>query len=313
MSWLSHVGVTRDGPFVILSRGLHRVLDVDMGALALLAVFVAIDADWLKAWLLYPSSFGVDAAIYRAAADAWIHGADPWAVSRSGWYFAGPPPNLVLSLPFAFLDELTTRALWIAGSFGAALYSVRRLQMPLWWVLFPPLFVSAIAGNPNPLVLALLLAGRGPAAVFVKVFAAVPLVLLGRWRELVWASVALVVTIPLLPWGYFVRDLDRVQAIIVGQGQALSAWGTPLVIPVAVVVLMLRKRGAWLAVPALWPYSQIHYASLAVPGTSRWVAAALSFSTPLAPALAVAIAAFQQFRAGAIRVREQPAGTASER
>ena len=66
-----------------------------------------------------------------------------------------------------------------------------------------------MAGNPNPLVLAALLAGLGPLAIFAKAFAAIPLVLLGRWREMAWAAGLVVVTAPILPWGQFLASNER--------------------------------------------------------------------------------------------------------
>ena len=47
----------------------------------------------------------------------------------------------------------------------------------------------------------------------------------------------------------------------------MSATATPWLIPVALAALVLcgRERTAWLAVPALWPYTQWYYSTLAVP------------------------------------------------
>ena len=73
-------------------------------------------------------------------------------------------------------------------------------------------------------------------------------------------------------------------------GGGLSAWGTWLVVPTAVALVPLVGRGAsLLAVPPLWPVTQLHDASMALPAArqSRLLAFLLSFSIPLLPAAAV--------------------------
>gem|GEM_PF-6881991 len=84
--------------------------------------------------------------------------------------------------------------------------------------------------------------------------------------------------------------------IIVSQSDGLSAWNTPLLLPAILLVLALGARGSWLAVPALWPFSKIHYSVLALPGCSRWVAAAMALPIPLAPVLGAVIAAVERVR-----------------
>ena len=82
---------------------------------------------------------------------------------------------------------------------------VRRLDIPIWWVAFPPLAHALWNGNPQSIVLALLVAGGTIAAigaVFLKLYAAVPLVF--RPRQLLFVVVALAITLPLLPWQLYI-------------------------------------------------------------------------------------------------------------
>jgi hypothetical protein len=75
-----------------------------------------------------------------------------------------------------------------------------------------------------------------------------------------------------------------------------SAWGSWVAIPTVVALFVLRGRGAsWLAVPALWPFTQLHYSCLAMPAARRSATLAflLSFAIPLLPAVAVIIEAIR--------------------
>lgn len=278
-----------------------------LGDVALITLFLVVDGQ--RTWdytHLGMVSFGGDATIYRAAAEAWLSGGDPWAVAVNGVFFGAPPPTLLWAALFVPLSTLVTRALWIGIAAGASVWAVRRLGLPIWWVLFPPLWISIITGNPNALVLALLLAGLGPLASVAKIYAVVPLVLLGRWREVAWTIALLAVTAPFLPWGLYIASAGRIETIFVDQTAALSAWGTALLIPTAIVVLLLGRRGAWLAVPALWPYTQIHYAALALPACSRWVAACMAVQIQLAPVIGVMVAGVEQVLQRSQAARSSP-------
>ena len=122
------------------------------------------------------------------------------------------------------------RSGWSLGA-CATVWLIRRLDLPLWWLLFPPLLHSAWNGNPQSLALALLVAGGSIAAslaVGLKLYAGVPL--LGRWRDLVVASIALLVTLPLLPWQLYLdqglgvgeSSPDRVERECVAAARASS-------------------------------------------------------------------------------------------
>jgi hypothetical protein len=76
----------------------------------------------------------------------------------------------------------------------------------------------------------------------------------------------------------------------------LSAWGTWLVVPTVLALVAIRGRGAsWLSVPGLWPYTQLHYSSIALPvvATSPMLAFLFSFGIPLLPAVAIVLYAAQ--------------------
>lgn len=287
----------RQGEIVVdpRSRGLPRVGE-RLGDVALIALFLAIDGLRMANWSSDLRNFGDDGSIYRTAAAAWLAGGNPWtALSDTGAYFAGPPPTLLLALPFVPLGDLATRVIWIAVALGSAIWAVRALKLPAWWLAFPPLWISVMAGNPNALVLAALVARAGPLAVVAKIYAGIPLVLLRRWRELAATAIVLAVTFPLLPWWQFVESWPEISRTFAAQSASLSAWGTLLIVPAAIGILLLGRQGAWLAVPALWPATQIHYAALALPGVSRLTAALLAIQVPLAPVLAVGVALLERW------------------
>jgi hypothetical protein len=281
-----------------------------VGDLVLIALFAFVDAHRFWGYLFVaPESFGIDATIYRAAANAWLSGGDPWSVMTHDVYFAGPPPTLLWAVFLVPLSEGVARALWIGLAAGASVWAVRRLGLPMWWILFPPLWISVLTGNPNALVLALLLARLGPLAAVAKIYSVVPLVLLRRWREVLVTALFLWATLFVLPWGMYLASFSRISDVLVDQAAGLSAWGTVLFIPTLFAVLFLGKRGAWLAVPALWPATQIHYATVALPACSRWVAACMAIQIPFAPVLGVSIAVVEELR----RARRTAPSVASRR
>ena len=232
----------------------------------------------------------IDARLYRFAAIQALSGGDPWAVHADGTAFAGPPPTLLLYLPSALLPDAVATVLILGLGLAAAIWAVRRLELPWWWLFFPPLFEAVIVGNPDALVLALLLV-RGPlagVAAGLKVYALIPLALARRWSALAVAAVVAAASLPLLP--AFLRSLHSVSTVLDQQTAHLSAWGTWLVVPTLIALVVLRRRGAeWLVVPALWPNTQRHYAAMSLPAVRRSPigAALMSLGLPLAPAAAV--------------------------
>ena len=301
--------------------GAARSLPVSFGAIrpllpwVLAAWFVAISA--MRLALIARDGPGFDGRLYRSATLAWLQGQDPWTVVQGGVYFAAPPPSLLPMVPFALLPEPVAIAALLAGGVLGTAWALRRLGAPLWWLAFPPLVDAIWNANPHVLVVPLVLAGAGPLAVFVKAYAAIPLVLLRRVRALLITAVALVVTAPFLPWRQFVDDLPTIlMQLRLQSNGGLSVFALPplaLVVAGAAAVIALavigRERAAWLAVPVLWPSTQWYYASIAIPAVVRpgapFVAAAI-LAIPLVqgPLLAVVVLAGLEV---AIRLRERRA------
>jgi hypothetical protein len=170
---------------------------------------------------------------------------------------------------------------------AVAMWTLRRLGLPVWWMLFPPLVEGIWVGNLNIFVIALLVAGgsvAGGLAAILKVYAAVPLVLLGRWKPLVITGVVMLVTYPFLPWAAFLAQYPRISASLADQawGGVTNMYTTPLVLAGAAIGLVLigRRQAAWLAVPVLWPATQFHYSVLALPALSPFLAAFAAVNQP---------------------------------
>ena len=237
-------------------------------------------------------AFGIDSAVYWYAARRWIQGGDPYA-NVGGLLFAAPPPTLLVVAPFSFLPPDVFAVLMFGASLGAAVFLLRRLRLPAWYLLFPPLVEALIVGNPNVIVCALLVwavpAGE-VVATFLKVYAAVPLLLHARWRSLVVIGMLGAASAIILPWGTYIGHAVAILNELHEQSAGgHSALAFPVLVPFAVIGLAVigRKRGGWLAVPALWPATQFHYAVLGMPAMNRLVAALLAVPIPGAPAVAV--------------------------
>ena len=272
-------------------------------AQVLLPLWFAIYAA-LTALNLYRHGFlFMDVAVYRDAAIAAVNGGNPWTVGPLGDVtFAGPPPTLLFALPLAFMPLEAAIIATTAVLAVAAVWSVRRLHLPLWWLLFPPIFECLLVGNLDVLVLAFLLVDgplAGLAAV-AKVYGAVPLLLQRRWPALILAGLISLVTVPL--WAMFFENLGLISLRLDQQAEGFSAWGTWWIIPTVLALWVLRRRGAeWLVVPGLWPSTQIHYAAMSLPAIHRFPipAAIIGLASPLAPVIAIVIMAIQvRFRIG---------------
>jgi len=246
--------------------------------------------NWLTKWVLpfYFAAFavgmvvyfighglvGIDGRIYTRAAAEWLSGGNPWGVSVEGYLFAAPPPTLIPFVPFALLGETLSALLWVAGSAVAGVLLVRRLHLPLWWILFPPLINGILAGNADVVLVALLVNGGSAVAVlatFLKIYAVVPLLGEKRWQALAITAAALILTAPLLPWRSYLQQSGQIAETLASQAVGISAWGTPfLMIGVAVALAGVGPRFAWwLAVPAVWPSTQLHYSTLALPALAN--------------------------------------------
>jgi hypothetical protein len=252
-----------------------------------------------------PVPFGWDAVLSVHAARDLIAGANPWASVVSGTTFTGLPTELVPFLPFVWLPDPLVAIAWVAIGLGSAIYAVRTLAMPMWWLAFPPLAIGIASGSSVPLVLALLVASgalegvRGlvanAAAVIVRPYALLPTVLLGRWRAAFLAADLGLFTAPLIALPFFVASLTAIQHGLTNQTDGgFSATNAPGLFVLAAVGLVAlgRQRAAWLIVPALWPDAKLSYGSIALPVLADMPVVAIALASPAFPGvIALGIAA----------------------
>ena len=253
------------------------------------------------------TGWGTDAVLYAASARAWLTGGDPWHTSivMSGTnqtvFFGAPPTDMILYAPFAWLPAQVVGILWVILDVLAVLFIVRRLKKPLWWLLFPPAVEASVVGNPEPVMLALLVAGwpvLNALAPLAKPYAAAGLLAERRWRALAVAAGIGAACMVILPWPTYFAELREIVATLRGQLHYgdLSAWGLsvggiPIFVPIAVASLVVLgwRRAWWLAVPVLWPMAQWHYAVIAMPVLGP--VAGLGFSIPIPGATTVTVVA----------------------
>lgn len=257
------------------------------------AWFIVIDF----AWIARLDVLAIDARHYQRAAAAWLAGANPWDVAERGVPYASGPHTLLFYAPTNILPLDAAVPIWMLIGLGAAVWAVRTLDLPLWWLAFPPLAHAIWNGNPQTLVVAMLVASHPVAsagAVLVKLYAG--LAILFRPRHWLVVSLALLVTLPILPWQLYVEQGLGVAQHVSGTWNG-SAWRFPLLLlpPTIVGLWVLRRSGAeWLAVPAAWPGTQFYYVSTVLPLVARRpiLAALLAAPVPLmAPAVVIGLAA----------------------
>lgn len=267
-----------------------------------------------------PLVFGAEAIAGTHAARALLAGGDPWATQVLGTVFTAPPAGLLPYLPFIVLPDWIVAAAWIAIGLASSIYTVWRLQLPRWWLLFPPLVVGVFAGSPVPLVLALLVrAGAaddlrgvlaGAAAIVLRPYAALPVLVLGRWRAALLAVDVALITAPLLAMAAFLANLPGVAQALSSQANGgMSAAVSPGLFLIAAVglVVMGRRRAAWLIVPALWPAAPLSAAALALPVLAEMPLVAAALASPATPGL-IAFGIAAQCGIEGLRVRRrQPA------
>lgn len=234
---------------------------------------------------------GIDATIYHRGVVAWLQGTSPWdaAVVVGGWayHYVGTPVTTVLMAPAALLSEELFTMAWLGLTWLAAIWTLRRLRFPLWWLLFPPIAEALFSGNPQLVVLALLVV-NGPLAsalaTALKVYAFVPLFGEGRWRQIGVAVAFNAATFLIAPglWLDYFRLLGFLSSRLEYEStRGDSAFYFPMLLAftaAALALLALRHRRAagWLAVPAVWPASQFHYSTMALPVMSPLLAVLLA-------------------------------------
>jgi hypothetical protein len=248
--------------------------------------------------------WGLDATIYYRGVVAWLHGADPWAASVSvngyAYHYAGSPVTTVLMAPATLLDEQAFTYGWLVLTMAATVWTLHRLHFPLWWLLFPPIAEALFSGNPQLVVLALLVANNSVASALatgLKVYAFIPLFGETRWRQIGIAVLFNAATILIAPglWLDYVRELGSISSRLEAESlQGLSAFYFPMLLAICVVALVLlalrdRRAAGWLTVPAIWPSSQFHYSTMALPVMSPLLAVLLAYPYLRLPPVAIVL------------------------
>jgi len=267
-------------------------------ALALLFAYFAwqMTAGTFANWPAHLDTVGIDGRLYYRAAATFAAGGDPWTATTAQTFtntwppsggmiafnFTGPPPTVLAFVPFVLIPEWLFVPLWLYATVGAALYIVRRLRLPWYWLLFPPLVQGVQVANPQIVCLALLLCAspwlRALAAP-MKAYAVIPMVSERQWRALAILAIGLAVSVvafwPL--WHQYIIDYSTVQTWLLGVTHGgWSAARDPRLFAItaaslAGLAVVDRRAAGWLAVPALWPAAQYFYATFAMPLRSPWL------------------------------------------
>ena len=247
-----------------------------------MAVYFAIASRGLMgAYAARPDRLFGDARIYFRATEAWLAGGNPWLAGNAGIAFAAPPPALLLNLPVIPLGETAAVVLWVVSDAIAIVWLLRRLGLPLWWLLFYPIAEGFTGGSPDLLLAALVVVGGGWLAALVKPYSIPALLSAYRWRAVVVAGAVLLVTIPVLPWGTYLSSGSLTTATSAEWVRPNSAWGVaPLMAVTAIALILLGgERGLALLTPALIGL-QPHYAVFSLRAISRSRLATIGIAWP---------------------------------
>lgn len=242
-----------------------------------------------------------DARLYLMATRVWLEGGDPWAVELAGNHFAAPPISMLPLAPLASLPFDIGVAIVASACFLSALATVRLLHLPWWWLMFPPLVQCLLSANVHAALVPLILSGAGWLATLLKVYAALPLVILGRWRSLAIACGLILLTLPVLPWATYVEQFGTIADRLALQTKHDIPLPVLFAISPAVglgLLLIGRDRAAWLAPLALWPSQQYYYGTLVMPTYSALAAAVIALPITGSGIIAVAILAAMEWRKG---------------
>jgi hypothetical protein len=251
----------------------------------LVAAFVLVDLRLVIPPVVVGLPFGWDARVYTEAARIVLAGGNPWT-EGGPIAFAAPPPSVIPFLPLVGMSDQAVSVLLVGLNVAAAAYVIDRLRLPWYFVLFPPIVLSTIAGSLALPAIAAVLVGTeawGGLAILARIYMAVPYAILGQWRPLLVGAALVVLSLPM--WPMFLESREVAAATLARQsGGGLSALALPWTVPIAVLALVLlgRDRAAWLAVPALWPDTQLYYAVIALPvlRTMPWATLALAVPIP---------------------------------
>lgn len=246
----------------------------------------------------------IDAGLYTDAARDWLQGRNAWETSATDgeyiFHFSGLPPTVIIFAPFALLSTSVSQAIWLVGSVLAAVFTVRRLSLPWYWLLFPPMVEGVFVANPHVVLLALLLTRLAWVAPLLKIYALVPIAGEVRARQVILFGACIALSLVLFPslWTTYVSNAGPVNGRLVQEaGGGWSSTSVPhLVIPTAialgVVALADVRTAAWLFVPAISPASQFFYSTLALPVMNLPLAIILSINARGSAGFAVIVLAF---------------------
>ena len=261
------------------------------GAVLLTVWFASHTFNRISSFVAQGFPVGIDAMIYYRGAVAWLHGGNPWdaAVAGADWsfHYVGTPATTVMMAPAAILSEGAFTAAWIVFTWLAAIWTLRRLGLPLWWLAFPPIAEALYSANPQLVILALLVANRSLAsaiAIGLKVFAVIPLAGGLRWRQIALGVGLTAATILIAPnlWLDYLRSFWSISSRLAFETQQDgSVFHASILLGLTALALLLlaardRQTAGWLTVPALWPSSQFHYSTLALPVMSPLLAVLLA-------------------------------------
>lgn len=270
---------------------------------------------------------GLDATIYYRGVVAWLNGGNPWdaavAVGGSAYHYAGTPVTTVIMAPAALLSEEVFTAAWVVLTLVATIWTLRRLGFPLWWLLFPPIAEALFSANPQLVVLALLVANHAVAsavATALKVYAFIPLFGESRWRQIAVAVAFNAATIAIAPglWLDYLRQFGSISTRLESESlQGLSAFYFPALLAVTVLALVIlalsdRRAAGWLAVPAVWPSSQFHYSTMALPVMSPLLAVFLAVPMLRQPPVVIVLEVARRLVAPWVARRLMPPGRSPE-
>jgi hypothetical protein len=219
----------------------------------------------------------------------------------------GPPPTLLLFVPFVPLSDGLVRIACPLLLVFLSTLGLRRLGLPLWFLAFPPLADAFINGNPDGLLFAAIVLDWGPVAFLGKTYSIIPMLTSRRWRAIAVSVLVLAATAPILPWPLFLAQLPEISGNLAAQAADMSAFGNPLlmVIGTAALFSLGLRRAGWLAVPVLWPATQMHYAAISVPGIRLPTAIAFSlFPVQQAYLIGVCIDGAWQHRSRLVTARD---------
>jgi hypothetical protein len=229
--------------------------------------YVIVSAALVIAHVSSAHTLGFDGWLYREASATWLAGGDPWSVGADNAHFAGTPATLLAFVPTTFVSGDAWRLGSVALAAAAAVYALRRATLPLYWLIYPPLFVGILLGQPSVLILALLLSPAALLAPLIKAIGGIPLV----WRPshaiaAVVVGVAAILAAPDL-WRDWLARLPQLSARLQAELHGGSPWWLVGLGAIALLVIIRYRpqHAPWLAVPALWPLPEYHYGILALP------------------------------------------------